>query len=83
MALVKALTDNKMESLQLCPSALACGVLKLTEENLQLNFSIGLIVINENFLDYTCKYGCLWWSIVLPFWYGNYSEWQMFGMTLM
>ena len=51
MALVKALTDNKMESLQLCPSALACGVLKLTEENLQLNFSIGLIVINENFLD--------------------------------
>ena len=37
-------------------------MLKLTEENLQLNFSIRLIVINENFLDYTCKYGCLWWS---------------------
>ena len=53
MALVKALTDNKMESLQLCPSALACGVLKLTEENLQLDFSIGLIKIIENFLEYT------------------------------
>ena len=41
---VKELTDDKME---LAP-ALVWGVLKLTEESLQLNFQIELIRIIEN-----------------------------------
>ena len=38
MALVKALTVYKMESLEHFFSAPACGVLKLIDENLQLTF---------------------------------------------
>ena len=30
----------------------------------------------------TCKYGCLWQPIFLPFGFGIFSKWQIFGMTV-